>query len=365
VLLAQTAGRVLGQRVAITLAVGRAHEGGDDLEVPLGDVAGLTPEVWEAKVDVEFEEVDPGGALGHVNQSRNGIGRHPLRYGPAVGELRFGPARVPSRKSPEEAIALLQERCYTACEIDFEGKFWMDYPWAERFGELAKEAGIVLSVHAPIAGFMGHVERDKKQRMAVGMLDHSAGVAVACGAELVVFHPGFLLGRSREDAIDSICEQLAELRERLEAKGRAVPFGVEIMGRVREIGTAEDVFSISERLGGWVRPVLDFAHLHAVTDGAFLAADDFAAILARADELLEPGAPFHIHFSDIAYANRNETKHLPYGEGTLRAEPLGEALAGLERPATVISESPDEESHQAIRAAILNAVNESAASRNR
>jgi deoxyribonuclease IV len=272
---------------------------------------------------------------------------------------------VPSRDSPETAVEILLERGYTACEIDFEGKFWMDYPWAERFGELAKEAGIVLSVHAPIAGFMGHVERDKKQRMAVGMLDHSAGVAVACGAELVVFHPGFLLGRSREDAIDSICEQLAELRERLEAKGRAVPFGVEIMGRVREIGTAEDVFSISERLGGWVRPVLDFAHLHAVTDGAFLAADDFAAILARADELLEPGAPFHIHFSDIAYANRNETKHLPYGEGTLRAEPLGEALAGLERPATVISESPDEESHQAIRAAILNAVNESAASRNR
>jgi deoxyribonuclease-4 len=288
-----------------------------------------------------------------VNQSRNGIGRHPLRYGPAVGELRFGPARVPSRKSPEEAIALLQERGYTACEIDFEGKFWMDYPWAERFGELAREAGIGLSVHAPIAGFMGHVERDKKQRMAVGMLDHSAGIAVACGAELVVFHPGFLLGRSREDAIDSVCEQLAELRERLEAKGRGVPFGVEIMGRVRELGTAEDVFAICARMGGWVRPVLDFAHLHAVTDGAFVATDDFAAILGPADELLEPGAPFHVHFSDIAYANRNETKHLPYGEGTLRAEPLGEALAGLERPATVISESPDEASHQAIRAVLM------------
>jgi deoxyribonuclease IV len=270
-----------------------------------------------------------------------------------VGELRFGPARIPSRESPEEAIALIQERGYSACEVDFEGKFWMGYPWAERLGELARDAGIVLSVHAPIAGFMGHVERDKKQRMAVGMLDHSAGIAVACGAELVVFHPGFLLGRSREDAIDSVCEQLAELRERLEGKGRAVPFGVEIMGRVRELGTAEDVFEISRRSGGWVRPVLDFAHLHAVTDGAFLAPDDFAAILSGADEILEPGAPFHVHFSDIAYANRNETKHLPYGEGTLRAEPLAEALTRFERPATVISESPGEESHQAIREILL------------
>jgi deoxyribonuclease IV len=231
----------------------------------------------------------------------------------------------------------------------------MDYPWAERFGELARENSIVLSVHAPIAGFMGHVERDKKQRMAVGMLDHSAGIAVSCGAELVVFHPGFLLGRERADAIDSVVEQLAELRERLEGKGRAVPFGVEIMGRVRELGTAEDVFAISARLG-WVRPVIDFAHLHAVTDGAFLAADDFHGILQIADEILERDAPFHVHFSDIAYANRNETKHLSYGEGTLRAEPLGEALAGFARPATVISESPDEESHQAIRAALLAAV---------
>jgi deoxyribonuclease-4 len=269
-----------------------------------------------------------------------------------VGELHYGPARVPSRESPEQAIELLLERGYTACEIDFESGFWMDYPWAEEFGRLASDAGIVLSVHAPIAGFMGHVERDKKQRMAVGMLDHSAGVAKSAGAELVVFHPGFLLGREREAAIASVVEQLAELRERLEKKDRAVPFGVEIMGRVNELGTADDVFVISKQLG-WVRPVVDFAHLHATSDGAFTDVDRFADVLARADELLDADVPFHVHFSDIAYANRNETKHLPYGEGTLRAEPLAEALARFDRSATVITESPDEDSHQAIRTILL------------
>ena len=263
--------------------------------------------------------------------------------------LRFGPARVPSQESPETAVELLLERGYTACEIDFEQKFWMEYPWAERFGRLAREADIALSVHAPIAGFMGHVERDKKQRMAVGMLDHSAGVAVAAGAEVVVFHPGFLLGREREDAIDSVVEQLAELRQRLEGKQRAVPLGVEVMGRVRELGTVDDVLEISRRLG-WVRPVLDFAHMHATSDGAFTEVERFAEVLAAADEVIEEGAPFHIHFSDIQFANRNETKHLSYGEGTLRAEPLAEALERFDRPATVISESPNEESHQRVRA---------------
>jgi deoxyribonuclease IV len=271
-----------------------------------------------------------------------------------MGMLRFGPARVPSRRSPADAIALLRERKYTACEIDFESGFWMDYPWAEGFGKLARRHRIALSVHAPIAGFMGHVERDKKQRMAVGMLDHSAGIAKAAGAEVVVFHPGFLLGRERKAAIASVVEQLAELRERLVGKGRDVDFGVEIMGRVNDLGSAEDVFAISAALR-WVRPVLDFAHLHATSDGVFTTVKAFHDVLKEANRLLPRGAPFHIHFSDIAYANRNETKHLPYGEGTLRAEPLRAALARFSRPATVISESPGEESHQAIRKVLVGA----------
>src|SRR5437870_11989814 len=163
--------------------------------------------------------------------------------------VHYGPARVPSRDSPRAAIDALLARGLSACEIDFEGRFWMDYEFAGEFGELAAEHDIALSVHAPIAGFMGHAERGKKLNMAVGMLDHSAGIAVAAGAELVVFHPGFLLNRSREEAIDSVVEQLGELRERLEKKGRAVPFGVEIMGRVREIGSLEDVIAISSRCG--------------------------------------------------------------------------------------------------------------------
>jgi len=264
-------------------------------------------------------------------------------------KLHFGPARVPSRESPEAAVEALLARGLSACEIDFEGGFWMSYEFAEGLGKVACKADVALSVHAPLAGFMGHAERGKKLNMAVGMLDHSAGIAKAAGAEVVVFHPGFLLGRPREEAIDSVVEQLGELRVRLEGKGRAVPFGVEVMGRVRDLGSAEDVVEISRRVG-WVRPVLDFAHMHATSDGAFTSVAPFVEALAAVDAILEAGAPFHIHFSDIQFANRNETKHLPYGEGTLRAEPLRDALAQFERPATVISESPDPESTEAIRA---------------
>jgi deoxyribonuclease IV len=273
-------------------------------------------------------------------------------YSRRMARIRVGPAHIPDRDSPEAAVALLLERGYDACEIDFESGFWMGYPWAERLGELAREHDIALSVHAPLFGWVGHLEASgRKWSSAVGALDRSAGIATACGAELVVFHPGFLLGRERDAAIESVVEQLALVRERLVGKERGVPFGIEVMGRVRDLGSLEDCVEISRR-AGWVRPVIDFAHMHATSDGAFTEPEPFRAALELADSVLEPGAPFHIHFSDIQFANRNETKHLRYGEGTLRADPLREALTGFDRPATVISESPDEASHQAVRAAL-------------
>jgi deoxyribonuclease-4 len=265
-----------------------------------------------------------------------------------MGAIRVGPASVPSRERPEEAVELLVQRGYTACEIDSAGGFWMSWKYASRFGRLASEAGIALSVHAPIAAFLGHRERGRKLRMAMGMLDHSAGLARACGAAPVVIHPGFLLARERAEAIAAVVEQLGELRERLVEKHRDVPFGVEVMGRVHELGSLDDVVAIAARVP-WVRPVIDFAHLHAVTGGGYTDQGAFEVALDAADSVMEPGVPFHIHFSDISFANRNEKAHLPYGEGTLRAEPLAEALAGRDRPATVISEAPDEASNQAIR----------------
>jgi endonuclease IV len=76
-------------------------------------------------------------------------------------------------------------------------------------------------------------------------------------------------------------------------------------------------------------------------------------VLAAADSVIEPAVPFHIHFSDVSFANHNEKAHVPYGRGTLRAEPLARALAEFGRPATVIGESPDEPSNEAIRAVLF------------
>jgi deoxyribonuclease IV len=269
-----------------------------------------------------------------------------------VGDIRLGPSGLPDLPSFEEMAAWLSAEGYRAVEIGFVSGFWLSYDDAPELAAAMRERDIVVSVHAPLAAFMGHVEREKKFKMALGMLDHTAGLAKAVGAEVIVFHPGFLLGRDHEQTIHDVVDQLGDLRARLEPKDRLVPFGIEVMGRVRDFGSLDDVLEISRQVD-FVQPVLDFAHMHATSDGAYTDVDAFASALEAAHEAMTPGVPFHIHFSDIAYANRNETKHLPYGEGTLRAEPLREALSRFERPATVISESPDDASTQAIGAVLL------------
>src|SRR3954462_1462617 len=213
-----------------------------------------------------------------------------------MGQIRFGPSGLPVG-SFEEAAAELTGHGYRAVEIGFAGGFWLDYDTAPLLAEALRAAHGSRRVHAPLAAFMGHVDRGKKFKMALGMLDHTAGLAKAAGAEVIVFHPGFLLGREREQAIADVVDQLGDLRERLEAKDRLVPFGVEVMGRVRDLGTVDDVVALAAR--SWVHPGLEFAPMHAPDDGAFTSVEPFVEALAKADAALEPGAPFHIHFSDI------------------------------------------------------------------
>ena len=140
------------------------------------------------------------------------------------------------------------------------------------FGELPREHDLALSVHAPLFGWVGHLEASgRKWSSALGALDRSAGIAARSGAEVVVFHPGFLLGRTREHSIDAVVEQL-DARQGA-TRGElvvAVPFGIEVMGRVRDLGSLDDLRGdqpwVPDGSGRWI----DFAHINATSDGAFM-----------------------------------------------------------------------------------------------
>ena len=71
-----------------------------------------------------------------------------------------------------------------SCKLDVECGFRMDWEYAHDLKPAARRAGVALSIHAPLAAFLGHAEYGgRKHQMAVGMLDHTGGIAIARGAE--------------------------------------------------------------------------------------------------------------------------------------------------------------------------------------
>ena len=92
----------------------------------------------------------------------------------------MGPSSVPARHDAAQAVESLVSSGFDACELDFEGGFWLGEPEAEALGRAAISADIALSLHAPLPAFMGHVERGQKTQ-GVGMLDQSAHLARLVG----------------------------------------------------------------------------------------------------------------------------------------------------------------------------------------
>ena len=95
----------------------------------------------------------------------------------------------------------------------------------------------------------------------------------------------------------------------------------------------------------------------ATSDGAFTEVEPFASVTERADAVMEPWRAVPRAFLRHRVREPERRRAPVLREGTLRAEPLAEALSRIDRPATVISESPDEESHQAIREILLATAN--------
>lgn len=258
--------------------------------------------------------------------------------------VRFGVAGLKSTKDLGASIDYLVEGGFTACEVQFVKEFTLKEPECQALGDMAKEAGIALSVHAPYFAGITTKEPDRL-KLHIGALHHSCKLAAAMGATVVTAHPG-AAGKAEPDELhDRIDRALELLAPRVADLG--VRLGLETAGRKSQFGTLGDIALVVRR-HPFTTPVIDFAHIHAVSGGSLETAGAFEVLFAymieefSADNL----RPLHCHFTDNRFGPAGEITHVPYGEGTLRMSNL---IAGAEKfdvALTVVSEARWEESHQ-------------------
>jgi bifunctional non-homologous end joining protein LigD len=271
--------------------------------------------------------------------------------------IRLGISGLPPEDGEEAAFL---DRLAAGGFEAFEVSFTKGFPWKEKrcsaFGEAAAERGIDLSIHAPYFAVLTGDEPEAA-RQAGAALEHTLKLGRAMGARVVVAHPGFVKGRPHEELHRLVAANLEALEPKVRHLG--VALGLEVGGHRGAFGTLGDIALIVEQFL-FVRPVVDWAHLHAMSGGALTAPEAFAAVFAFLREHFPGWAidPLHCHFSDNRFGPSGEIEHLPYGQGTLRVAPLVEAAVAAGMRLTLISESHEEASHQAVAAEVAAALAE-------
>ena len=263
--------------------------------------------------------------------------------------IRYGYSGLPRGGVGDgEFLDGLVERGHEAFELAFTRGF----PWKEqrcaRFGREAAERGIRLSIHAPYFAVLTVADEDRAKQCRAA-LEHTIKLGAELGARIVVAHLGSRRGEEPGVLIDRMRRHLDWIGSKVDGLG--VPLGLETTGRVSHMGSLGDIALLSSEFQ-FVRPVVDWAHIHALSQGGLLSLEAFAAVLGFVRENFPAWKfdPLHAHFSDVLYGEMGEIRHIPYGDGSLRIEPLVRACREAGMRMTVISESRDSRSHDAIHA---------------
>ena len=258
--------------------------------------------------------------------------------------VRFGPAGKPlSYKGKSEQVPIyLKQLELDAYEYQAVRSLRISKESATTLGKNARACDVLLSLHAPYAINLSS-EKEKTIEASIERLVKAVEVASWMGAYLVVFHPGYYGKYSQDEALRLVINSLEKVIERMKENNiRNVYLGIETTGKLSQVGSLDEVVEVCETLDR-VRPVIDFAHIHAREGGKLKDKNDFIKIVNILESRLGSKAlnPIHIHFTEVEYGEKGEIRHHPLGSGYgPNFKELAKALIDLDIDAVIICESP-------------------------
>ena len=228
-------------------------------------------------------------------------------FGPAGNSERF---YEEGNKRTVQTFAWQRAMGLTAFEYPFGRGIRLGEDAAREIGEAAKEAGVVISAHAPYYINLASAEEDAREKSIDYILRSAQALTLMGGTRLVV-HPGAPRKLRREQALQNCMDGMVQARARLVEAGMPhIQLCPETMGRPSVIGTLAETLALV-RLDDSFVPCIDFAHLHAANSGCMRSEKDFAAVLDTLESTLGEARAkqLHAHFSAIEYGPKGELKH--------------------------------------------------------
>ena len=246
----------------------------------------------------------------------------------------LGPAGIPlttKGSSTEDGIKRVAEMGLNAMEVEFVRGVHMSIATAKEAGKVARDAGVLLSIHAPY--FINLCNPEKAAASKKRIID-SCERAHHLGAWIVVFHPGFYGTLEQTEALGMVLSECEAMNETVAANGWDVRLGLETTGKPSQFGTLDETIAIHRKVKNCI-PAVDFSHIFARNAGKI----DFPEVLKRMEALSLDR--YHCHFSGIEYTMKGERRHLTLDSNQPDFPALAKGLLKAKiKNIAIISESP-------------------------
>lgn len=230
-----------------------------------------------------------------------------------LARLRFGPAGKPiDYTGPTQAIpAYLNSKGLDAFEYQAVRNVRVREEVATQLRLQAEKYDVLLSMHGP---YYINLSSDKMEviEKSIKWLVLAAITAYKMGANIVVFHPGYYGNKSPREALELAVNSLKRIVEELSSNSiKSVSLGAETTGRISQLGSLEEVIELCLRVD-MVKPVIDWAHLHARTLGEYInSVEDVTKTIDLLEREIgkEAVENLHMHYSKIEYGKGGEREH--------------------------------------------------------
>lgn len=196
------------------------------------------------------------------------------------------------------------------------------------------ENDFYLSAHGSHYINLNADESEKKEQSIERIKKAADGLSIVKGRS-IIFHPGYYLKDSKEEAYNTVKENLIKLPY------KGVDYKLETTGKGTQFGTLEELVSICKEVVS-CKLCIDFSHIHARGNGSLKVFNDFAKILQYVLDELGRSAldDLHIHMGGINYNEKGEKNHLPLSESDFNYVDCLKALKDFNVKGCVILEGP-------------------------
>jgi deoxyribonuclease-4 len=253
------------------------------------------------------------------------------------------PLSTKPNKTMENGLRRIKELGLGGMEIEYVRGIIMDYGRMCRLGDLARSLGLILTAHAPYNINLYTNERETIRKSYRNILD-TARILAQAGGYSVVFHAAYYMGTKPAEVYPAVGKHLKHLSDIIYKEGLNVSIRPELMGKISQFGTLEEIVRLSRDIGGPVKPCIDFAHLHART-GRYNNYEEFASVFQYISKELGDDSlkEMHIHFSGMQYSRRGEQKHINAFGSDFKIREFLKSLKDFDICGVLTCESPNVE----------------------